>query len=300
MRQLKEGGKIAIVSPSGTIDESLLEEGVEKIRERGYEVEIMPHVVGCKRGVFSAEDSERSADLVEAMRRDDIDAIICARGGYGAVRTLQGIDEREWDRCDKWIVGFSDITAIHSMMVKHGKKSLHGPMIKHVAHHGMDSEDVKQMMEIMSGEKYVTKGRAGEGSVEGESEGVLVGGNLSLVYSLRATPADIDPKGKILFIEDLSEYNYHIDRMVQNLKYSGFLKELKGVVVGQYTGMKDGATAFGKTATEIIVDAVKEYGYPVWTDFEAGHGQEVNKPLVMGARVKMRVSGGQGEIEEAE
>lgn len=297
MRQLKKGGKIAIVSPSGRIDEEILSEGIKKIEAKGFAVEVMPHVVGCSQSVFSASDKQRAEDLVKAIEREDIDAILCARGGYGAVRTLQNVDEKVWANCDKWIVGFSDITAIHQMMVRFGHESMHGPMVKHIAHHGMESPDVAQMFDVMMGGEFSTQGVADNGSIDGEAEGVLIGGNLSIVYSLRSTPADINPDGKILFLEDLSEYNYHVDRMIQNLKYSGALERINGLVLGQFTGMKDGATKFGKDATEIIVDVVREYGYPVWTGFEAGHAQEVNRPLVMGRRVRLIVKDGKGKID---
>lgn len=298
MRKLHKGSKIAIVSPSGKLADDILEKAIAEIESEGYQTVIMPHVSGHATSVFSAKDNERSGDLREAILRDDIDAIICARGGYGAVRTLQsmGLDVLQW--CDKWLVGFSDITAIHTGLTRIGHQSIHGPMLKHIAQHGMHSPDIEKMFAIMRGdEQLVVECEAQKGHREGEAEGIVTGGNLSIVYSLRGTPDDITPDGKILFLEDLNEYNYHIDRMIQNLKYSGYLERISGLVLGQFTGMKDGATPFGKDAIEIITDAVRDYGYPVLTGYPAGHAQEVNMPLIMGARAKLTVKDGKGILD---
>lgn len=282
MKKLEKGGKIAIVAPSGYLDEGLLMKGAGVIESAGYEVEIMPHVSGHRVGVFSASDDMRSDDLCEAISREDIDAVICARGGYGAMRTLQKMPSDMLGKCRKWLVGFSDITVLHSELSRCGAASIHGPMIKHIATHGMEHDDVANMFRLMRGEQVCVEVSAHELTREGRAEGVMVGGNLSILYSLRGTPAEVDYRGKILFIEDLCEYRYHIDRMMQNLKYSGILEGLSGLVVGQFTDMKDGATPFGATAYEIISELVKEYDYPVLFGYPAGHDDSENQPLVMG------------------
>lgn len=282
MKKLEKGGKIAIVAPSGYLDEGLLMKGAGVIESAGYEVEIMPHVSGHRVGVFSASDDMRSDDLCEAISREDIDAVICARGGYGAMRTLQKMPSDMLGKCRKWLVGFSDITVLHSELSRCGVASIHGPMIKHIATHGMEHDDVANMFRLMRGEQVSVEVSAHELTREGRAEGVMVGGNLSILYSLRGTPAEVDYRGKILFIEDLCEYRYHIDRMMQNLKYSGILEGLSGLVVGQFTDMKDGATPFGATAYEIISELVKEYDYPVLFGYPAGHDDSENQPLVMG------------------
>ena len=294
---LCKGDNIAIVSPSGTLAPDLLHQSIALIRAEGYNVEVMPHVEGYSTSVFSATDVQRAADLEQAILRPDIKAIICARGGYGAVRTLQHINSNVWQACNKWIVGFSDITALHSVLSQNGIASVHGPMLKHIAQHGMHSPDVELMMQVLTSGEYEVSGKPLAYSRVGRAKGILTGGNLSIIYSLRSTPADINPQGKILFLEDLSEYNYHIDRMIQNLKYSGFLAQLSGLILGQFTGMKDGATPFGKNATEIIADAVAEYSYPVWTGFPAGHAQEVNTPLLMGSECEMQVTEESGVLK---
>lgn len=287
MKRVEKGSKIAIIAPSGMLDVGYLHKAVTLLNSEGYEVEIMSHVEGYKTGVFSAGDEQRAQDLREAIEREDIDMILCARGGYGAMRTLQQLPEEVLKGCRKWIVGFSDITVIHSILSKHGIASIHGPMLKHIAVHGLDHDDIANMFRLMRGEQVSIEVSAHELTREGRAEGVMVGGNLSILYSLRGTPAEVDYRGKILFIEDLCEYRYHIDRMIQNLRYSGILEELSGLVVGQFTDMKDGATPFGQTAYEIIAEAVRGYEYPVLFGYLAGHAGDVNQPLVMGRRCRI-------------
>ena len=297
-KNLPDGGRIAIVAPSGAIAPEYLTKGVESIESKGYKVEIMPHVKNCQTGVFAATDAERAIDMAEAISRDDIDAIICARGGYGAVRTIQLIDKKILRNCNKWIVGFSDITVFHSALTHYGIASLHGPMLKHIAVHGIDSEDVQKTFDIMRGKKNKINCNSVNYSRAGKTEGLLIGGNLSLIYSLRRTPIDIAPKGAILFIEDLSEYNYHIDRMMQNLKYSGVLAKLNGLIVGQMTDMKDGATPFGCDTYKIIADAVAGYDFPVLMGYPAGHADNINMPLRMGAKARLSVGlNGRSSVE---
>lgn len=296
-KSLKSGGLIAIVSPSGAVSEDIVSTAVPLIESAGYRVEVMPHVLGYQTGVFSGTDRERANDLREAIVRDDVDAIICARGGYGAVRTLQtmGSDVMRW--CDKWLVGFSDITALHSCLSRCGWSSLHAPMLKRIAESGMQSDDVASTFAVMRGDNLTVRCKALSGSRDGSCEAVTTGGNLSLIYSLRSTPADICPDGKILFIEDLSEYNYHIDRMMQNLRYSGVLERINGLIVGHLTNMKDGATPYGKDAAEIIAEAVAPYNYPVLIGYPAGHGAGMNMPLVFGSKARMVVENGEALVE---
>lgn len=296
-KSLKSGGLIAIVSPSGSISENIVSTAVPLIEAAGYRVEVMPNVLGHSTGVFSGTDRERANDLREAIIRDDIGAIICARGGYGAVRTIQtlGNDVMRW--CDKWMVGFSDITAIHSSLSRFGWSSLHAPMLKRIAEAGMQSEDVAKTFAVMRGENLTVRCKALPGSRDGSCEAVVTGGNLSLIYSLRSTPSDICPDGKILFIEDLCEYNYHVDRMMQNLRYSGVLERINGLIVGHLTDMKDGATPYGKDAAEIIAEAVAPYGYPVLIGYPAGHGDGMNMPLVLGSKARLVVENGEAMVE---
>lgn len=288
-KNLYQGARIAIVAPSGAISNDYLYQGIQQIESLGYIVEVMPHVENCKCSVFAATDQERASDMSIALSRDDIDAIICARGGYGAVRTIQLIDSNLIQNCNKWVVGFSDITVFHSALTRYNIPSIHGPMLKHIAVHGINNDDVAKTFALMKGQSVSVICTPLAGSRTGSATGKIIGGNLSLIYSLRNTPIDIEPQNAILFIEDLSEYNYHIDRMIQNLRYSGVLSKLSGLIVGQMTDMKDGATPFGCDAYNIIADAVKDYNYPVLLGYPAGHADDINMPLRMGAKATLSV-----------
>lgn len=290
IRLLAEGDTIGIVSPSGAVGHDIIARAVAELKAAGYGVKMMPHVEGCATGVFSATDAERATDLQMAIEAPDIAVVMCARGGYGAVRTLQALPPHVLQQCDKWVVGFSDITALHQTLTSMGVPSMHGPMLKHIAQHGMRSQDVETMFDLMKGRSAMVETTANPLNRKGEAAGRLTGGNLSIIYSLRSTPADLMPDRAVLFIEDLAEYRYHIDRMMQNLRYSGVLSRLSGLIVGQFTDQKDGATPFGLDAYHIIAEAVAGYSYPVLFGYPAGHAQEINMPLVMGREVKLTVT----------
>lgn len=265
------------------------------LREVGFRVCVMPRAQGPAQGVFAASDAARALDLAAALSRPDIDAVWCARGGYGAMRTLMALDARGGWRSvfastDKLIVGFSDITAIHSATVQCGGVGVLGPMLKHLALHGVSSPDVVATLDALQGKPINIRCVPLPGSVVGQAAGRLIGGNLSILYSMMSTPLMPSPDGCLLFIEDLAEYRYHIDRMMRSLRFSGFLSRLAGVVVGQMTGMKDGATPFGHTAYEVVADAVADYGYPVLLGFPSGHDPKENYPILLGAEGRLQVA----------
>lgn len=300
-RLLPSGGTIAIVSPSGSIAPEFMDGGVKALRTLGYNVELMPNASGRATSVFSAVDGERASDLALALSRPDIDAVWCSRGGYGAMRTLMALEpyggwRRLFSQTDKLIVGFSDITALHSASIVSGGFGILGPMLKHIATHGTSSPDVVETLRAVTEGRAVVSCDPRDGSVAGHAEGRLIGGNLSIIYSLLSTPICPSPDGAILFIEDLSEYRYHIDRMVQALRFSGFLSRLSGVVVGQMTGMRDGATAFGRDAYQIVADAVAPYGYPLLLGFPSGHAPEENYPLILGSDAVLDVQDGSATL----
>lgn len=303
-RLLPQGGRIAIVSPSGAIAPELMTGGVQALADAGYDVRLMPHAQGFKEGVFAAPDLMRAADLAEALLDPDVDLVWCSRGGYGAMRTLQSMTpyggwRKVLAQTDKLIVGFSDITAIHAASTFCWHAGLHGPMLKHLAQHGLAAPDVRATLALLKGEEVTVQRSAMEGSRDGWAEGRLIGGNLSIVYSLAAAGLMSAPDGAILFIEDLAEYRYHIDRMMQALRFSGFLERLGGIIVGRMTGMKDGATPFGSDAYHIVADAVADYDYPVFIGFPAGHADDENFPLVIGGRCLLSVSQGLGTVRQA-
>lgn len=294
---------MAIVSPSGAIAPEHMEGGIRQLENAGLRVKVSPHATGFKTGVFSAPDNLRARDLAEALADPDVDAVWCARGGYGAMRTLEALDAfggwREvFTSTDKMIVGFSDITVLHTASACCGHVGVHGPMLKHLALNGVNAPDVQATLDALRGRGVEARRPAQTGSRDGEASGTLIGGNLSIVYSLAAAGAMPSADGAILFLEDLAEYRYHVDRMMRALRFSGFLSRLSGLVVGRMTDMKDGATPFGKDAYAIVAEAVADYGYPVFIGFPAGHGDGDIFPLVIGGQCTLRVGGGEGVVTQ--
>jgi len=282
---LKQGDYVGIVAPARKISEEELLPAIRLLQSWGLNVKLGKHIYSTDYQ-FAGNDETRRHDFQAMLDNAEIKAIFSARGGYGAVRIIDKLDFSLFKRHPKWIVGYSDVTVFHSHIHKHtGVETLHCTM---PINFEKDTESLQLLKKALFGEPLsynydnLLLNRAGE------AEGVLVGGNLSLLYALAATPSDIDTDGKILFLEDLDEYLYHIDRMMMQLKRSGKLAKLKGLVIGSFSEMKDNTVPFGKTAEEIIADAVKEYNYPVCFGFPAGHGQK-NYPLFLGRTAKLTV-----------
>lgn len=294
---IKRNSTIGIVSVASKVNRTEIESGIELLASRGFKTVVADHVWDSYNN-FAATDEQRASDLQMMLDRQDIDAVICSRGGYGSLRTLQHIDWSSFIRNPKPIVGFSDITVLHSKLHNLGFQSIHGAMPKHYQLNGRPTESYLSVeCALLGAPVEYNFESATQLNRSGEAEGVLVGGNLSVLYSLRGTPYDIDTRGKILFIEDLNEYLYHLDRMMMNLKVGGVLEGLAGLVVGYFSDMKDGSTPFGKTAEEIIADAVAEYGYPVAYGFKAGH-EELNLALRLGETAVLSVNDKRATLSE--
>ena len=294
-RFINEGATIGIVAPAEKIEEEVVEFARSFLHDLGYKVVLGENVLS-EYNQFAGSDEHRAADFQHMLNSNDIDVIMCARGGYGTNRIIQALDFSHFMQNPKWIVGYSDITVIHSMLQNRlGVASIHGQMPKNFTGKKPDDSDIINLFNILKGvlPEYRISGHVL--NRDGEAEGELIGGNLSILYSLRGTSLDFDPHGKILFIEDVGEKLYHIDRMMMNLKNGGVLKCLRGLVVGQFTEMIDSETPYGSSAYEIIFDAVKEYNYPVLFDFPAGH-VKVNQPLIFGKRVTLNVSDDGGAL----
>jgi muramoyltetrapeptide carboxypeptidase len=218
----------------------------------------------------------------------NIKAVLCSRGGYGTLRIVDGLDFTSFSAHPKWVVGYSDVTVLHSH-IQHqlGVETLHAVMpVNFKGDH--EDESLHTMINALFGKRITYSFPKPGLSREGNAEGVLVGGNLSILYSLMGSVSAPDTDGKILFIEDVDEYLYHIDRMMMALKRAGKLEKLKGLIVGGMTRMNDNAIPFGKSANEIIAEAVKEYKFPVCFDFPAGH-LDTNLALIMGRKVRFTV-----------
>ena len=289
---LHPGDRVAIVAPARKISRSEINAAIDLLRSWQLEVVLPDHLFDsdCQ---LAGSDEVRAAVLQRQLDDPEIRAIFCARGGYGTVRIIDRLDFTRFCQKPKWIVGYSDITVLHSHIHRHcGIETLHATMPINipddaVERHYSATDTLRQALFGGSLEYSCaphTLNRAGT------AKGELVGGNLSMLYSLCGSPSDISTQGKILFIEDLDEYLYHIDRMMMNLKRSGHLKGLAGLLVGQMSDMHDNTIPFGRTAEEIVRDAVEEYGYPVCFNFPAGHNGTDNHALVLGREAHLTVA----------
>ena len=282
-RFLKPNDKVVILSPSGKIEVQWVEGLKEVLESYGLIVIVGEHAL-CGKGRFAGTDEERIKDLQEAIDDQDVRAIFCSRGGYGLARIIDKIDFSSLAKDPKWVVGFSDITVLHNALSRVGVVSIHGIMAKHIT---LKAEGLENLMYMLFGREVSYEIPAHEFNKEGDTAGELVGGNLSVLYGLRGTPFDIDYSGKILFIEDLGERLYHIDRMIQNLRLGGVFEQIRGLVVGQFTDI-DEDDSFAGGVYGVIAEAVKDYNIPVCFNFPAGH-VENNQPLKMGAEYYLEV-----------
>ena len=293
---LKPGDKISIVSPAGKIDRHILERGAEILKDQGLKVEIGQHAFDIE-DMQAGSDLNRAFDLQKALNDKSIKAVFFSCGGYGSIRTFSLINWSSFFKNPKWLIGFSDITVFHAFLTNHKIPSVHGVMTAWFEKDGVLTDSFLKLMAILKGEKLDFNVQPHLFNRIGEASGILTGGNLALIQSMRGTSLDISPKGKILFIEDIGEQHYNIDRMMQNLKVGKVLQQLSGLIVGYYTDMRDGETPFGKSAYEIIRETVAPYRYPVVFGFSAGH-ELPNYPLVMGNRISLHVTVNQVNIKQ--
>lgn len=291
--KLKSGNKIGIVAPARKIYMNEIEAAIKVFERWGLQVELGKNIFDHHRQ-FAGTNEQRAEDLQYMLDCPEVKAIVCARGGYGTIKILKDIDFTKFLANPKWIVGYSDITALHVHLNQNlGVKSIHGIMPFNFPKDSTENEAIKTLKRVLFGQQNIYKFNGHEFNRLGKVAGELTGGNLSVLYSVSGTIYDIDTKDKILVLEDLDEYLYHIDRMMMNLKYSGKLENLKGLIVGGMTDMNDNQVPFGKTAYEIIRDAVEEYDFPVCYNFPAGH-IENNYALILGAQVELEV--GKNEV----
>ncbi|WP_407650144.1 S66 peptidase family protein [Aequorivita echinoideorum] len=285
---LKKGDTVAIVSTARKISKETIEPALHLLEKWGLKY-VLGETIGAEENQFAGSDALRKKDFQNMMDDPSISAIWCAKGGYGTVRMLDGLDFSEFVKNPKWIVGYSDVTVLHSHIHTLGIETLHAQICENIE---KKSEEARRTLYAsLFGENaslnYISEKHSG--NKFGTAEGQLVGGNLSILYSLCGSASAIDTRGKILFIEDLDEYLYHVDRMMLNLKRNGMLKNLAGLIVGGMTTMHDSKIPFGKTAEEIITDAISEYNYPVCFNFPAGHIDD-NRALIFGRKIKLEIS----------
>lgn len=281
---LQAGDKVALVSPAGAIEAEYIRDAVEILR--GWSLNPVTGTHVCERhGYFAGSDEQRMEDMQWALDDEDIRAIFCTRGGYGCMRIVERLDYSAFQGSPKWLVGFSDITVFHSKLNTLGIESLHAPMPKSFKTTHPDS--MRRLQEFLFGEISAYRIPPHPFNKEGLIKAELTGGNLTLLHCLRSTPLECKRQSPILFIEDVGENLYAIDRMLQSLKLSEKFERLQGLIVGHFSEMK--GLNFGKNADEIIRDLLEEYNYPVSFGFPAGHA-ELNFPLIMGATVEMEIT----------
>ena len=280
---LKKGDKIAIVSPARSITFDEVHPAIRFFQHHGLEVVLGTHVFS-KYNQFAGTDLQRCRDFQQMLDDDSIRAIVCSRGGYGTVRIIDQLDFTRFRMSPKWIVGYSDITVLHAHVHRQlGIETLHATMPVNIKT-GKSDETLQTLVNALFGNPIAYSYPRPLLSRDGSSRGMLAGGNLSILHNLAGSLSELDTAEKILFLEDVDEYLYHIDRMMTAMKRAGKLARLKGLIVGGMNRMNDNVIPFGKTANEIIADVVKEYKYPVCFDFPAGH-LEVNLALILGREI---------------
>jgi muramoyltetrapeptide carboxypeptidase len=285
-RPLEERSGIAVVAPASFVEEENIEPGLELIDGWGFTV----HRGAClynRYGQYSGVDEERLQDLQWALDHQNAGAIIMARGGYGISRILDRLDFTHFSRYPKWVVGFSDITGMHCHLHNLGYASIHGPMPGYYVRHGA-SNAVHGLRDLLLGLRPDMEVSSHHANRTGTGTGVLIGGNLSILCHLAGSVSEIDTKGKVLLLEDVGEYRYNIDRMFVQLKRSGKLEHLAGLLIGSFNALKEPKNPFGSDLESIVREHTKLFDYPVAFGFPVGH-QNDNRPLIFGAEVRLEV-----------
>ena len=286
---LKPGDTIGILCPSGYMPYENASTAIKTLTEWGFNI-VIGKTLGHQFNYFSGTDEERLDDLQQMLDDENIKAIFCARGGYGMGRIIDKISFKKFKKSPKWIVGFSDVTVMQShLFSKYKIASLHAPMAAAFNDGENKNQYIQSLHDVLIGRKanYISSGD--DFNKKGKASGVLVGGNLSLLAHLSGTPSALKTKNKILFIEDVGEYIYNIDRMMYQLKRCSKLDNLKALIVGKFTDMKDTTIPFGQSVNEVIRDVVKEYDYPVCFNFPVSHDRE-NYALKIGIEYELSVS----------
>lgn len=283
---LQQGDKIAIVSPASRIYPEYIDGACRTIQQLGYVPVLAPHCKDNVRG-YAGTAEQRLSDFHEAIADPSVRAVLCSRGGYGVTHLLENLDINLIAQNPKWVIGFSDISALHAAMNRAGVMSVHASMAKHLAEHGIDNV-TETLFALLRGGKMDYQMPAHPLNTLGVAEGTMVGGNMAVLCALAASPYDLLAKGDILFIEDIGEAIYRIERLLYGLRLSGVLGKVKGLVVGRFTECEspDGT---GETMEEMIARMVRPYGIPTAFDFPCGHIDQ-NMPLIESSAVRLTVA----------
>lgn len=295
---LEPGDTIALVCPSGYMAAERAQTCIDTLQDWGYIVKTGNTLGGDSDNYFSGDDAQRLQDFQQMLDDPEVKAILCGRGGYGLSRIIDRIDFSAFIKDPKWIIGFSDVTVLHAHIHAQYKiATLHSPMAGAFNDGGAGLPYVQSLRHALAGKRSAIVCPVHPLNRRGEGVGELVGGNLSILAHLAGTSSELKTKGKILFLEDIGEYLYNIDRMLCQLKRNGRLDRLAGLIVGGFTDMKDTQRPFGKPVYEIIRDLVQEYDYPVCFAFPVSHEKE-NYALKVGAGHKLKVGKGKVTLEE--
>lgn len=288
---LNPNDQIRIISPAGAIDPQFIEGAKKTLISWGLTVS-EGEFARTAYGRFAATPKQRASDLQQALDDPKVKAILCSRGGYGLAQIIDQIDFTTFENNPKWLIGFSDITILHNAISNLAIATIHGPMAKPLTELATDAEQLINLRNILFGTLPQFTFASSPFNRTGTSIGKIIGGNLSVFMGMRGTGYDLEFINSILFIEDIGEDPYKIDRMIQNLRFGGVLAQLSGLVVGQFSDYTED-TLMMQTVQEIIAKAVSDYSYPVCFNFPAGH-VEYNLPLLLGTNAFLEV--GQDQV----
>lgn len=283
---LKPGSKIAIAAPARMVTPDEMQFAINWLKEKGF-VPVYDERLFAQHYIFAGDDNFRAAVFQHYLDDEDIEAIWIARGGYGSIRIIDKLDFTQFLQHPKWIIGFSDGTVFHGKLNRLGVPSLHAAMPFYFENKTPEAKHA--LFDALLGKSLQYEFPSHPLNKNGVMEGEIVGGNLSVLYGMMGSNSFPELDGKILFIEEVDEYIYHIDRMMHALKHAGKLENLKGLIVGGLTQIKDNSHPFGMTAEQVIADAVAEYDYPVCFGFPAGHFDD-NRPLFFGLKSRIEVT----------
>ena len=300
---LKTGDVIGITAPAGYIINQEIQSAIKKMESWGYKIKI-GDTIDKRDFTFGGTDEERAKDLQQMLDDPKIKAIMCARGGYGAVRIIDKLNWEKFKAKPKWIIGFSDVTVFHSHLNKNlGIASIHSKMCNSFPDdwtlaEPIQVETIESIQKALSGEKMSYTALPNLQNKVGVADGILIGGNLKMLETLAGTKSDINTAGKILFVEDTGEYMYNVDRMFWNLKRTGKLSQLKGLIIGGFKiKVDEDSDDFGRTLQEVVLEKIKAYRYPVCFDFPVGH-QRNNYALKCGIKHRLTVFANEVSLKE--
>lgn len=295
---LKPGDTIGIICPAGYMAFEKAQTCIHTLHAWGFNTKIGETLGGDSKNYFSGTDEQRLRDLQQMLDDDSVHAVLCGRGGYGIGRIIDQIDFKKFCKQPKWLIGFSDVTVLQAHIYSNYKiATIHSPMAAAFNDGGAENKYVRSLKNVLEGKEIRYQSDPHDFNKSGEATGELVGGNLALLAHITGTPSDILTPGRILFLEDVGEYLYNVDRMLHQLKRNGKMDKLAGLVIGGFTDMKDTERPFGKTVYEIIHDLIENADYPVCFDFPVGHEKQ-NYALKLGFTYTLKVDDNGVSLEE--